>query len=319
MEYRRLGRTGLKVSEISLGNWTTHGESIEDDTAKKCVHTCFDNGINLFDTADCYASGTAEEVLGRIIRDMPRRELVIATKCRVRMWDGPNGEGASRKHIIHACEDSLRRLGIETIDLYQIHWPDGDTPQQETLQAMDDLIRQGKILYAGCSNYNGVLLTEACHLAERYNITRFDSLQPPYNMLQRGIEKDALPVCEKEGIGVIVYSPLAQGFLTGKHLQNGKWKLAEGSRAAQHEWVQKHYMSEKNRKILTGLEKFAAKKKKPMSHIALAWILSKPVISSVIVGATSVAQAKENIKAGQMKLSEKDLQEIEGIFEEAKE
>ncbi len=313
MNYRRLGRTGLQVSEISLGNWTTHGESIDNETASQCVKTCFDSGVNFFDTADCYANGRAEEVLGQIIKELPRRELVIATKCRVRMWPGPNGEGASRKHIMQACEDSLRRLQIDCIDLYQIHWPDLNTPQDETLRAMDDLIRQGKVLYAGCSNYNGVQLTEACRVAERLNITRFDSLQPCYNLLDRTLERDALPVCEKEGIGIVVYSPLAQGFLTGKYLKNGKWDFSRG-RVTGMGWVKDRYGSDRNLEILNKLAKFADSRKRPMGQIALAWILSRPSISSVITGATSVQQVKDNLAAGELKLTDTDLKEIEGIL-----
>lgn len=316
MNYRRLGRTGLQVSEVSLGNWTTHGESIDNDTAARCVKTCFDAGINFFDTADCYAAGKAEEVLGKVIKDLPRRELVIASKCRVRMWPGPNGEGASRKHVMQACEDSLKRLQIDCIDLYQIHWPDPITPHDETLRAMDDLIRQGKVLYAGCSNYNGVQLTEACRVAERLNITRYESLQPCYNMLDRSIEKDSLPVCEKESIGIVVYSPLAQGFLTGKYQKNGKWDFSKG-RVTSMGWVKDRYASDRNLAILNGLAAFAAKVRQPMGQIALAWLLSKPAITSVITGATSVEQVKENMAAAEIKLSESDLKEIEGILNTA--
>ncbi|MAE62977.1 MAG: aldo/keto reductase [Phycisphaeraceae bacterium] len=313
MKYRRMGRTGLKMSEISLGSWITYGGTTPDDQAISCIHRAFDLGINLFDTADVYARGEAERVLGRAVQGLPREQLIIATKCRSRMWDGPLGEGVSRKHIVEAVEASLRRMKIDYIDLYQVHAVDTETPIDETLRAMDLLARQGKILYVGCSNFSAVQLCDANHLARERQWFRFDCVQPHYNMLNRTIEPDLLPHCGDTGVGVIVYCPLAQGVLTGKY--NGG-RTPPGSRAAlaKGNW-RGRYLNAALIRRLKAIARFATLKKKTMSQVALAWILRRPEVTSCIIGASSPKQVEENVRAVDVTLNERDLEQLEEILE----
>ena len=226
MNYRRLGRSGLKVSELCLGAWINFGDRIADEQTFAVLDTAVEQGINFFDTADVYAGGKAEEVMGRWMKGKDRRPLVVATKCRGRMWDGPNGEGASRKHVFEAVEDSLRRLQTDYIDLYQIHWPDADTPAEETVRALDDLVSQGKIRYFGWSNHDATQIEERARVSDRLGLNRAVSLQNYYNMLGRGVEETVIPRCEEEGLGQIPYSPLAQGLLSDKYLSG---QAPEGS------------------------------------------------------------------------------------------
>ena len=193
MEYRRLGRTGLKLSEIGLGGWLTFGDSVGESDADRIIRRAFDLGINFYDTANVYATGESERIMGQALSQFPREEIILATKVRGRMWPGPLGEGLSRKHIISAVDHSLKRLGVDYIDLYQIHWPDAETPIEETLQALSDLVHQGKVLYVGCSNFTAVELQDALDLAEEYGLVRMDSVQPHYNMIFRGPEDSLLP------------------------------------------------------------------------------------------------------------------------------
>ena len=314
MQYRRMGRTGLQISEISLGSWINFGGTTPDDVAVACIRRAFDLGINLFDTADVYAEGEAERVLGTAIRDLPREQLIIATKCRGRMWEGPLGEGLSRKHIVEAAEASLRRLSIDYIDLYQVHRYDNDTPMDETLETMDLLIRQGKVLHSGCSNFNAVQLCDANHLARERGVARFDCLQPHYNMFRREAESDLLPLCGSTGVGVIVYCPLAQGLLTGKYNQG---KAPHNSRAVTRKitWP-KQALNATNLKRLRALQTFARRKRKSMSQIALAWILRRTDVTSCIIGATAPEQVEENVKASGLQLTASDLDALVKILGE---
>lgn len=309
MKYRRMGRTGLQMSEISLGSWINYGGTTPDDVAVACVHRAFDLGINLFDTADVYAGGEAERILGTAIRELPREQLIIATKCCGRMWEGPLGEGLSRKHMVEAAEASLRRLSIDYIDLYQVHRYDNDTPVDETLETMDLLIRQGKVLYPGCSNFSAVQLCDANHLARQRNLARFDCLQPHYNMFHREPETDLLPLCGTSGVGVIVYCPLAQGLLTGKY---NRGKAPRNSRAVTRKinWP-KQALNAKNLKRLRALQALARRKHKSMSQIALAWILRRTEVTSCIIGATAPEQVEENVKASGLNLTSSDLTAID--------
>ena len=312
MKYRRMGRTGLKMSQISLGSWITYGGTTTQETALVCIRRAFDLGINLFDTADCYANGEAERVLSEAIRELPRDQLIIATKCRSRMWPGPLGEGLSRKHIVEAVEGSLRRLRTDRIDLYQCHHFDTETPIDETLDAMDVLVRQGKILYVGCSNFSAVQLADANHVARQRKVARFDCLQPCYNMLERSIEQDLLPECGSSGVGVIVYCPLAQGLLSGKY---NKGKIPADSRG----WHQaaawsKRLLTADNLNRLKALQRFATARKRTMIQIALAWILRRPEVTSCIIGASRPEQIEENVKAAGTKLTGKDLDALERIL-----
>jgi aryl-alcohol dehydrogenase-like predicted oxidoreductase len=313
MNYRRLGRTGLKVSEISLGSWWSYGKKVEKDESVHCIRRAFELGVNCFDTADVYSEGAAEQILGEAIQSLPREQLVIATKCAGTAWAGPLGRGLSRKHIVEALHTSLRRLRVDCIDLYQVHWPDAETPLDETLKTFDDLIHQGKVLYAGCSNFSAVQIEEAARLAERYNITRFDSVQPVYSMFSRKAEAELLPYCGQHGVGVVVYSPLAQGLLTGKYRQGqalpagSRW--AERGEAGMHERYGRNAI-EKVEMLIAIAERLG----KTLSQLALAWILRRPEVTSAIVGATSVRQVEENLPASDWRISEDALAEIEKVL-----
>ena len=217
MNYRHLGRSGLQVSEIALGGWLNLGDWVDEKAAIALIHQAFAAGVNLFDVADVYADGESEVVLGKALKELPRQQVVVATKCRWRMWPGPLGEGLSRKHIIAACEASLRRLDLEAIDLYQLHSPDPNTSIEETMSALDQLVRQGKVLYLGCSNFSASQLEAAQAAAQGRGGTPFSSSQPPYSLLNRAAEDTLFPACLELGVGNIVYSPLAQGVLTGKY------------------------------------------------------------------------------------------------------
>ena len=309
MKYRNLGRSGLKVSEISLGGWITWGGSVGEADAIAIIRHAFKKGINLFDTADVYAAGQSEVVLGKAIDGLPREELVIATKVRARTMKGENGQGLSRKHIFESIDRSLAHLGLDYVDLYQCHSWDPDTPLEETLEALNDLVRQGKTLYLGCSNFNAEQVRDAAEICRRRGFTRFTSIQPHYNMLGRDIEKDLLPRCAKEGISAIVYCPLAQGVMTGKYNAGGVPKSSRGHGNQRLSDLVKQHLS-----ALRKLEKIAKRRNKTMAQVALAWNLRRPELASNIVGATSVAQLDENLRGSGWGLSKKDLVEIEALF-----
>src|SRR6266446_7029574 len=229
MEHRRLGRSGLKISEIAYGNWITHGSQVEEDAARACVVTALDEGITIFDTADVYAGTRAEEVVGRALAGVRRESVEICTKVYWPTGKGPNDSGLSRKHIMEAVAGSLRRLQTDHIDLYQAHRYDHETPLEETLRAFEDLVRQGKVLYVGVSEWRADEIAAAVRLADEMGFDRIVSNQPQYNMIWRVIESEVIPLCEKEGIGQVVFSPIAQGVLTGKYLPGAA--APAGSRA----------------------------------------------------------------------------------------
>lgn len=309
MNYRRLGNSGLRVSVICLGAWINFGERIEDAETFAVLDAAVDEGIDFFDTADVYAGGKAEEVMGRWMQGKDRRTLTIATKCRGRMWAGANGEGLHRKHIMDACHDSLRRLKTDYIDLYQCHWPDPETPLDETMRALDDLVRQGKVRYIGCSNFGSELMGEAARISESRGLTKFISSQPYYNMLGRGIEERDVPRCLKEGIGLIPYSPLAQGLLSEKYLGGS---APEGSRGKGNRDLEEKLKT--HLPTLRALGEFAHARDITLSQLALAWLLHQPAMVSPIIGATRPEQVRENAKAAGIKLSTDDLAQIEGIL-----
>jgi aryl-alcohol dehydrogenase-like predicted oxidoreductase len=314
MRYRKLGRTGLDVSEIALGGWLTIGDSLAEADAIKLIHHAFDKGITLFDTAEVYAEGQSEVVFGKALSQLPREEVVIATKARGRWHGRQNREGFSRKHLFEAVHASLKRLQVDYIDLYQLHWFDPETPLEETMTALNDLVRQGKILYIGCSNFSTEQLRDALAICDARHLERFVSIQPPYNMFVRKIEETLLPRCAIEGIGAIVYSPLAQGVLTGKY-RSGK-RYPAGSRAERHEKLVARYLGAKHIAAVVKLGKIAKRKNKTLAQMALAWVLRREEVASAIVGASSVKQLDENIKASGWKLSARDLKEIEDILSE---
>ena len=297
MNYRTVGRSGLKVSEICLGAWINFGGRIADEETFAVLDAAVEEGINFLDTADVYAGGKAEEVMGRWMKGKDRRTLVIATKCRGRMWDGPNGDAGSRKHIFNAVEDSLRR------------WPDADTPAEETVRAMDDLVRSGKILYYGWSNHDAAQIEERAKIAKEMNASRAISLQNYYNMLGRGIEETIIPRCQEEGIGQIPYSPLAQGLLSDKYLSGA---APEGSRGSGNADFEKRLTE--SLPIMKALAAFAAERDATLSQLALAWLLHQPTMTAPIIGATRPEQVRENAKASDIKLTPEDLAQIDTIL-----
>lgn len=315
MRYRKLGRYGIRVSEVSLGGWLTQGRTIDDATTEQIVHKAFDLGINLFDTADVYNRGEAELALGKAIQGMKREELVIATKCFFPMSDSPNDRGLGRKHITESVNASLKRMQIDYIDVMQFHRFDAETPLDETVRAIDDLIRQGKVLYWGVSEWKAEQITDLVHTARAMNANPPASNQPNYSMLHRVIEPAVLPTCEHFGIGSIVFSPLAQGVLTGKY-KPGQPR-PEGSRGADdtsNNFMQNLLKDDVLTRVAK-LEAFAQEQGHPLGRFALAWILRKPGISSVIVGASRIEQIEANVEASGIELSPEIWRQAEAILE----
>jgi voltage-dependent potassium channel beta subunit len=314
MKYRRLGRSGLKVSEISLGSWLTYGGSVDTGRSEAIIDKAYSLGVNFFDTANVYYRGAAEEIMGKALRKYSRDSYVLATKVFFPMGEGPNDQGLSRKHIMEQCDASLKRMKIDYIDLYQCHRYDVNTPLDETLRALDDLVTQGKVLYAGVSEWSAVQLADAIAEAKASHLDRIVSNQPVYNMLNRYIEKDVVPVSRREGIGQIVFSPLAQGVLTGKYKPGAS--LPEGSRATDDKsnmWIKNLLNAETLQKV-EKLQVIAERNGLSMAQLALAWILRLDNISSCIVGASKIEQVEDNVKASGVVLSESDIQEIEQIL-----
>ena len=298
MQYRNLGRSGVKVSEVALGSWLTYGNATEDKTAAKCIKRAFDVGINFFDTANVYATGKAEKVVGKALRDYQRDSYVLATKVYFPMGDGPNDRGLSRKHIMEQCHLSLQRLGTDYIDLYQCHRYDESVPLDETLRALDDLVTQGKVLYVGVSQWSPTNIADALELSEKWGYDRIVSNQPIYNALNRGIEAEIIPLCEREGIGQIVYSPLAQGVLTGKYLPGEP--PPSDSRAADdkaNQFLSPEQLDDKLLKRVQKLKPIAEELKLSMPQLALAWCLRQSNVSSVIIGASRPGQVEDNAGA----------------------
>lgn len=317
MKYRRLGNSGVKVSEIGLGSWLTYGSSVEDQTAGNIIHHAYENGINFFDTANVYNRGEAEKVVGKALSSYKRDSYVLASKVYFPMGDGPNDHGLSRKHIMEQCDASLQRLGTDYMDLYQCHRYDPDTPLEETLMALDDLVRQGKILYYGFSEWSGAQISDAAHIADKRNLHRPVSNQPIYNMLVRYIEKEVLPISEREGLGQVVFSPLAQGILTGKY-RPGEQPPAD-SRAANSDinFAMERFMDDRILENVVKLEDLARNELGvKLSQLALAWILRKPGVSSTIVGASRPEQLEENLKAAELELPDNLLDEIDSTLQE---
>ncbi|HYM79777.1 MAG TPA: aldo/keto reductase [Candidatus Limnocylindria bacterium] len=316
MNHRRLGRTGLKVSEISLGSWTTYGGSVGESDAVRLIHHAFELGINLFDTADVYLRGAAERVLGAALKSLPREQVVVATKVMGRVWDGPLGAGLSRKHMFDAMDQSLKRLGLDYVDLYQLHAPDPHTPLEETLQALEDLLRAGKTRYVGFSNFDKhpPLDARALALQKARGWERFASSQPRYNLLDRSVEARHLALCRRYGVGMIVYSPLSQGVLTNKYAGGAK---PEGSRAT---GAFAHFLE--SEKALTpenvaAAERFAAwtmERGGTPAQFALAWVLRRPEVASAIIGATRPEQLDENLKAIDLKLGAPEWRAVEAAI-----
>jgi aryl-alcohol dehydrogenase-like predicted oxidoreductase len=315
MEYRRLGKSGVKVSEVALGSWLTYGGATENETATQCIHRAYEVGINFFDTANVYARGESEKVVGAALKNFARDSYVLATKVFFPMGDGPNDRGLSRKHIMEQCHLSLKRLGTDYIDLYQCHRYDENVPLEETLRALDDLVSQGKVLYVGVSEWNAQQIGDALQLADKLNLDRIVSNQPFYNMLGRGLEKEVLPLCEQEGIGQVVFSPLAQGVLTGKYKPGQK--PPEGTRASdprQNQFMNGGNLDEAQLQKVEKLKPIAEREGLSMAQMALAWCLRKPMVSSVIIGASRPQQVDDNAAASGRKLSDETLRAIDAAL-----
>ncbi len=317
MDYRSLGRSGLQVSELCLGTMQ-FGWTADEPTSLEVLSAAYEGGINFIDTADVYsrwakgnAGGVAEGIIGKWIKQakIPRDKLVIATKVRGKMGSGPNDEGLSRLHIQHAIEASLQRLGIDYIDLYQTHSFDEKVPIEETLTALDDLVRQGKVRYTGCSNYPAWRLTEALWTSRHYHLAQFISLQPHYNLLHRSeFERELAEVSRAYGLGVIPYAPLAAGFLSNKY-QRG---TAEPD-SARMAGIKRRYFNDRGWKIHEAVEKLAIEKGKSVSQVALAWLLSDPLITSPIIGARSLEQLEDNLGAAGLRLTVEEKNNLDQL------
>jgi voltage-dependent potassium channel beta subunit len=314
MHYRRLGRTGIKVSEISLGAWVTFGAQISDKTSVELVKEAYDAGVNFFDNADVYAKGRAEEALGLAVKDIPRETLVISSKVFFPTFEGVNGRGLSRKHITESIHASLRRLGLDYLDIYYCHRHDPDTTVEEVVQTMDILVRQGKILYWGTSEWDVLHLTQAITYAHDNGLIPPAVEQPKYNLMNRSrVENDLAPLCQEFGIGLTTFSPLNNGILSGKYNDG----IPEGSRATLEEmaWLQDRITPEtiEKTKALTGI---AGSLGATTAQLAIAWVLRRKDVSSVITGATSMEQLDENLASAELedKLTDEVLDAIERVF-----
>ncbi len=311
MQHRRLGRTGLKISEITYGNWITHGNQIDDESAAACVHAALDEGITTFDTADVYAGGRAESALGKALKGQRREGLEIFSKVYWPTGDGVNDRGLSRKHIMESCNASLKRLGTDYLDLYQAHRYDYETPIDEVVQAFDDLIRQGKVLYIGVSEWKASQIADAVSLQRERGFDQFVSSQPEYSMLWRVIEDQVVPTCEELGLSQIVWSPMAQGVLTGKYLPGQA--APAGSRATDKEGkgMIEDYLSDDVLTQVQNLKPIADDLGVSMAHLALAWVLQNPNVAAAIVGASRPEQIRENVKASGVKLDDAVMKQID--------
>ena len=314
MEFRHLGRSGLKVSEISYGNWITHASQVAEDAAHACVRAALDCGITTFDTADVYAATKAEEVLGRALKGQRREGIELFTKVYWPTGPGANDRGLSRKHIMESCHASLRRLQTDYVDLYQAHRMDVETPLEETLRAFDDLVRQGKVLYVGVSEWSAEQLREAARIADAMGFDRLVSNQPQYSMLYRVIEERVVPASRELGIGQIVWSPVAQGILTGKYKPGQP--APEGSRATSEEgkgfverWLRDDVLG-----AVAQLEPIASDHGLTMAQLALAWVLQNDNVSSAIMGASRPEQVLANVKASGVRLEADVMQRIDDVI-----
>ena len=313
MKYRRLGQSGLKISEISLGSWLTYGKSVEDDTATKTIQRAYELGINSFDSANVYERGQGEIVMAKALKVFPRESYIITTKAFWPMGDGPNDRGLSRKHVFEQLHASLKRMDLDYVDIFYCHRYDPEAPVAETLRTIDDMIRQGKVLYAGVSQWTAAQIEEAVAIADRYLLDRIVVNQPVYNMINRYIEPEIIPVSEKYGIGQIVFSPLAQGVLTGKY-RGGQ--IPEGTRAANPE-INQSFQSLLSSDVMAkvdALEDLATELGITFVEMALAWVLRQGNVASALVGASRPEQIEANCKAVNVTLSTETLEKIEEIL-----
>lgn len=320
MEYRQLGASGLRVSNLCLGTMTfgeadetsfMHKVGCDEQTSFSVMDKALEAGINFFDTADVYGQdGLSERIIGNWFEKSGHRDdVVLATKFRFVMGSGPNRTGGSRYRIVRTVEDSLRRLKTDRIDLYQMHMQDVSTPIEETLRALDDLVRAGKVLYIGCSNYAAFRIANALWTSKQQGLERFVSAQMQYNLLNRGIEREHLPLCKEEGVGILPWSPLAGGFLTGKYRKDQD--PPEGTRLG--EWKDRYsrYDVERNWTILEAIDAVSEQTRHTPSQVALAWLLRKPAVTSVIFGARSIEQVTDNVEASQLWLTDDQMAKLD--------
>lgn len=314
MQYRRLGETGLKLSEIGLGGWLTFGNALELEDSRVVMAQAFESGINFFDTADVYAQGKCEEAWGIVLNERRRSDYVLATKVFFPMGEGPNDNGLSRKHVFESCHQSLRRLKTDYIDIYQCHRFDPNTPLEETVRTMDDLVRQGKILYWGFSEWTPEQIERCLQICgDRFERPR--SSQPRYNIINRNIESAVLPLCQKAGIGQLVFSPLAQGVLTGKY-KPGQRPPADsrGADFRQNQFIKPFLENERLLKRVQRLVALSQDNQCTPSQLALAWVLRRSEITSCIVGASKARQLAENAEASNKKLSDETVRKIDEVL-----
>lgn len=309
MEYRRLGQCGLKVSEICLGTMT-FGRGAHLAEARAMVDLAFEAGINFFDTANTYGNGQSEVFLGEALKGR-RREAVVATKFFNPVGSGPNDSGMSRYHVMNALEDSLRRLQMDHVDIYYIHHVDVQTPVEEMLRAVDDLVHQGKVRYIACSNYPAWRLTDALWLSEARNLARFVCYQPQYSLVVRDIEQELIPLCQAKGLGVVVWSPLAGGFLAGRY-QPGQHQV-QGTRSAEDWAYPQRYFAANADQTLAELLEESGKLGKSPAQVALRWVLEQPAITAAIVGARTAAQLRDNLGAASLKLPAEALAKLGAV------
>lgn len=317
MRYKKMGRTGLKVSAFCLGT-VTFGMQTDEAEAIKMTERAMDAGVNFFDSADRYNKGKSEQILGKALKGK-RHSVVLATKVAQRMSPDINDIGLSRRYIMNAVEASLRRLQTDYIDLYYVHQPDYDTPIDETLRAMDDLVHQGKVRYIGCSSFRAWQLCKALWVSDRYNLTRFDAIQPPYNLITRDIEYELLPLCTEEGIGVCVYNTLAGGLLTGKH--DPTKPPPAGTRFTLPELgviYQKRYWSNLNFEAVKRYQKIANEHGRTLPEFVVAWMVNQETITSAICGASTVQQLDQTINGADIVLSEEELAACDKVRDELK-
>lgn len=315
MKYNKLGKTGIVVSEICLGS-LTFGDQVDEANSIRIIKSAVDSGVNFIDTADSYVDGKTEEIVGKAIKEA-RNSIILATKIGRQSGPGFNDIGLSRKHILLGVEASLRRLQTDYIDIYYMHIPDYNTPIEETLRALDDLIRSGKVLYIACSNYRAWQLCEALWVSDLNKLARFECIQTPYNLLTRNVEYELLPLCSTKQIGVTVYSPLAGGILTGKH--NPDKSTVKGTRfATKHlaEGYTNRYWLVNNFEAVNNLKKITEEEGQSLSQFSLAWILNNNAITSVVIGVTSLKQLQENMGATQLKLTAGQISACDKIWQQ---
>jgi aryl-alcohol dehydrogenase-like predicted oxidoreductase len=318
MEYRLLGRSGLKVSTITMGTMTFGGQgkfaavgNSGVDEARRLIDLCIDAGVNLIDTADVYSDGRSEEIIGDVLGGKRPKDVLIATKARFRTGEGPNNAGLSRHHLIRAAEASLKRLRTDVIDLYQVHQWDGLTPLEETLDALDSLVRQGKVRYLGCSNFSAWHMMKALGISEREHRQRFVSQQIHYTLEAREAEYELLPVSIDQGLGVLVWSPLAAGLLSGKHRRDAK--APEGSRQLAG-WTEPPIRDEERLwRIVDVLVSIADARGVSGAQVALAWLLERPAVTSLVIGGRTEAQFKDNLAAADLKLTAEERKRLDEV------